>query len=319
MFAVTGATGEIGRRVAERLARRGLEQRLIVRSSGRAPRLPGASLFEVSSFSDARAMGRVLSGVETLFLVSARDIMGIIHDSVEAGLPVPPYDRLHEHIAAVAAAAAVGVARIVYLSFVSPAPDATFILARDHFHTEEYIRATGVAFTFLRQSLYMDKVPHHVSGSDVIRAPAGQGRVAWVSRDDVADSAVAALVGKRHDGQAYDITGPEALTMEETAERLTAALGRPITYEAQTPHEVRINRNTSRLEEMEASRRARTGRGLTDEEIEIWISHYLQIATGEASTKSDSVHTLCGRPAESLSDYLKRHPESHAFHPSGGK
>ena len=305
MFAVTGSTGEIGSRVAEGLARLGLEQRLIVRDPSRAPHLAGAEVVPVSSYGDARAMGPALSGVKTLFLVSGHDIMGIIHRSIMKGEPVPAYDRLHEHIAAVAAAAAVGVQRIVYLSIVNAAPDATFILSRDHFHTEAYIRSTGLAFTFLRQNLYMDKVPQHVSRSDVIRAPAGEGSAAWVSRDDVADSAVSVLTGTGHDGQAYDITGPEALTMAETAARLTAALGRRITYEAQTPHEARTARSTSRMEEMEAARKARTGQGLTDEEVEIWISHYLQIATGEVAKVSDSVPMLCGRPAESLAEYLR--------------
>jgi len=254
-------------------------------------------------------MGQALTGVETLFLVSAHDRLGIIHRAMMNGEPVPDYDRVHEHIAAVAAAAAVGVERIVYLSFMSPAPDATFILARDHFYTEEYIRSTGLAFTFLRQCLYMDRVPQHAARSDVIRAPAGNGRAAWVSRDDVAESAVSVLTTTGHDGKAYDITGPEALGMAEVAERLTAALGRRIVYEAQTPHEVRVFRNTSRLEEMEAARRARTGRGLSDEEVEIWISHYLQIATGEASQVSEAVPMLCGRPAESLAEYLRKHPQ----------
>jgi NAD(P)H dehydrogenase (quinone) len=306
MFAVTGSTGEVGRRVAEGLACRGLKQRLVVRDPVRAPHLPGAEVARVSSYGDARGMGQALSGTETLFLVSAHDIIGVTHRSMMSGVPVPAFDRVHEHIAAVAAAAAVGVRRIVYLSFVGAAPDATFILSREHFHTEEYIRSTGLAFTFLRQNLYMDKVAQHVSRSDVIRAPAGQGRVAWVSRDDVADSAIGALVLPGHEGQVYDITGPEALTMAETAERLSAALGRRITYEAQTPHEARTARNTSRMEEMEVSRKARTCQGLTDVEVEIWISHYLQIATGEAASVSDSVPMLCGRPAESLAEYLTR-------------
>jgi uncharacterized protein YbjT (DUF2867 family) len=306
MFAVTGPTGEIGRRVAEGLARRGLEQRLIVRDPTRAPRLPKAEIVPVLGYGDARAMGRALSGVETLFLVSAHDIMGVIHRSLTSGRPVPAYDRLHEHIAAVAAAAAAGVERIVYLSVVGAAPDATFILAHDHFHTEAYIRFTGLAFTFLRPNLYMDKVPEHVSRSDVIRAPAGAGQVAWVSREDVAESAVAALTGDGHEGQVYDITGPEALTVAETAERLSAALGRRISYEPQTPHEARTARNTSRMEEMEATRRARTGRGLTDDEVEIWISHYAQIAAGKTAMVSDSVARLCGRPPESLEEYLKK-------------
>jgi uncharacterized protein YbjT (DUF2867 family) len=313
MIAVTGSTGEIGRRVAEGLARLGLEQRLIVRDPARAPRLPGAGVAQVSSYGDARAMGRALSGIDTLFLVSGHDTIGIIHRAKMSGQPVPAHNRVHDHIAGVAAAAAVGVKRIVYLSFVNPAPDATFILAREHFDTEEYIRSTGLAFTFLRQNMYMDKVTELVSQSDVIRAPAGQGRVAWVSRDDVAASAIAVLaaaegsVSSKHDRQAYDITGPEALTLAETAEILTAAFGRTITYEAQTPHEARATRTTSRMGEMEVARRARTGEGLTDQELDIWISHYVQIATGEVSNVSDAVLSLCGRPAESLAEYLETH------------
>ena len=126
--------------------------------------------------------------------------------------------------------------------------------------------------------------------------------MAWVSRDDVADSAVGVLTGSGHDGLAYDLTGPEALTMAETAERLSVALGRVITYEAQTPEDARALRNTSRMEEMDATREARTGQGLTGLEVEIWISHYLQIATGEVGRVSDAVPRLCGRPAASLAE-----------------
>jgi NAD(P)H dehydrogenase (quinone) len=311
MLGVTGATGEIGRRVAVRLARLGQAQRLIVRDPGRAPNLPGVEVVQISSYGDAVAMGRALTGVETLFLVSAQDLMGVIRRSIENKVPIPSYDRVQQHIAAVAAAAAVGVRRIVYLSFLSAAPDATFILARDHFHTEEYIRTTGMPFTFLRQSLYMDKVPLHVSKDSVMRGPAGEGRVAWVTRDDIADVAVAVLMGSRHEGCTYDITGPEALTMAETAEKLSFVTGRKISYQAQTPHEVRTSRNASRLDEWEANRRALTGNGITEYEVEVWVSHYLQMATGEAATVSDTVPRLTGHPAQKLADYLDKHPESY--------
>ena len=182
MFAVTGSTGEVGRRVAAGLARKGLAQRLIVRDAARAPGLPGATVFQVSSYGDAALMGRALSGVRVLFLVSAHDRMAVIRNANERRQPVPSYDRVQQHIAAAAAAAAVGVERIVYLSVMSAAADATFILARDHFQTEEYLRSAGCAFTFLRPTLYMDKVPLHITRSDVIRAPAGEARIAWVSR-----------------------------------------------------------------------------------------------------------------------------------------
>ena len=298
--------------MAARLAALGLQQRLVVRDPSRAPSLPGAEVVQVSSYGDPAAMGKALSGVDTLFLVSAQELMGFIARCQNRNLEVPYYDRLHQHIAAVSAAAAVGVRHIIYLSFLGAEPDATFVCAREHFRTEEFIRSTGVEFTFLRQGLYMDNVPQHVMSDDIMRAPAGQGRVAWIARDDIADTAVAVMTGSGHEGQIYDVTGPEALTMDETAERLSAVLGRKIFYHAQTPHEARVGRNMSRMVDHELARRSLTGNGITEPELEGWISHYLQIATGEAGTVSDAVPRLTGHSAQSVSEYLQAHPESYS-------
>lgn len=311
MLAVTGATGQVGGRVAARLAALGLRQRIVVRDPSRVSPLEGAEVFQVSSYGDPAAMGRALSGVDTLFLVSAKEMMGFIGWHRQRGLEVPYYDRLHQHIAAASAAAAVGVRHIIYLSFVNAEPDATFICAREHYRTEEFIRSTGIAFTFMRQGLYMDNVPAHVMSDDVIRAPAGEGRIAWISRDDIADSVVAVMTTTGHEGQTYNITGREALSMAETAERLSEVLGRKISYVAQTPHEARVGRNMSRMIDFETARLSQTGSGLTDFEVEGWISHYLEIATGEAGTVSDAVLRLTGHPAETLAEYLAKHPGSY--------
>jgi NAD(P)H dehydrogenase (quinone) len=311
MLAVTGATGEVGGRISARIARLGLVQRLIVRDPARAPHLPGAEVALASSYGDAMAMRHALSGIKTLFLVSARDRFGIAHISAKNGVPPPPYDRLQQQQAAVDAAIAAGVNHIVYLSVLNAAPDATFILAHDHYHTEEYIRVSGIPFTFLRASLYTDNVPQCVSADDVIRAPAGKGRAAWVTRDDIADVAVSILTTTGHEGRSYDLTGPEALTMAETAERLSSALGRKITYQAQTPQEARATRSTSRLEKFETERRMLTGRGLDDYEVDVFVTHFLQIATGELANVSDSVPALTGHPAQSLEHYLRHNPESY--------
>ena len=309
MIAVTGATGEIGSKIAERLAKREIAQRLLVRNPERAPKLPGAEIGIIGSYSDTHAMRKALKTIKTLFLVSARDKMGIIIHSFENNVPVPDYDRMREHKSVIKAAVEAGVERIVYLSFLNASENATFILSHDHFYTEEYIRSSGLKYTFLRPNLYVDKVPEHITRSDVIRAPAGNGRVSWVSRDDIADVAETVLTSTGHEGKTYDITGPEALTMQETAACLAVATGRKITYEPQTPEEVRISRSSSRMEELEERRRGLTGNGLTDYEVEVWISHYFQIATGEVSTISDTVPKLCGHPAETLAHYLEKHRE----------
>jgi NAD(P)H dehydrogenase (quinone) len=312
VLAIAGASGQVGRRVAERLAMLGLAQRLIVRDPSRVPRVPGAETAIATSYGDAVSMQRALEGVNKLFLISARDRFGIAHISAKNRMKPPPYDRLQQQITAVNAATAAGVEHIVYLSVLNAAADATFILAHDHFHTEEHTRATGVPFTFLRAGLYTDNVPHSVSADDVIRAPAGEGRAAWVTRDDIADVAVAVLAGSGHEGRTYDVTGPEALTMDETAQRLSAAVGRRIVYRAQTPEEARKTRSTSRLEQFEAERQMLTGHGLDDYEVEVFITHFLQIATGELAVVSDTVPKLTEHPAQSLADYLQQHPESYA-------
>jgi NAD(P)H dehydrogenase (quinone) len=310
-FAVTGASGELGSRAAAGLARLGLSQRLIVRDLARAPHFPGAEAVQVSSYGDEAGMRRALAGVSKLFLVSARDRFGVAHVSARNHTPPPRYDRLQEHRIAVDAATAAGVQHIVYLSVINAAPNATFILAHDHFHTEEYIRRKGVSFTFLRASLYADNVPQCVSADDVIRSPAGEGRAAWVVRDDIANVAVSVLVGTGHEGRTYDVTGPEALTMAETAERLSEVVGRKIMYQVQTPQEARTARSTSRLEKFDAERRMLTGHGLDDYEVEVFVTHFLQIAAGELSEVSNVVPDLTGRPAKSLAQYLQQHPESY--------
>ena len=98
-----------------------------------------------------------LEGAGTMFLIPATE----------------SEDRIEQHRTAVDAAVDAGVRRIVYLSCFGAARDATFTLARDHWHTERHIRASGLAWTFLRMNLYTDFIPTMVSADGTIRGPAG--------------------------------------------------------------------------------------------------------------------------------------------------
>lgn len=281
VIGVTGATGAVGGRVAARLAEAGIAQRLIVREPERAPRLPGTEIAR-ASYGDSEAMRLALSGVNTHFLVSGKEA----------------FRRAKQHITAVDAAVEAGVEHIVYLSFLAAAPDATFTFARDHFHTEEYVRATGIGYTFLRPSLYADLVPHWCGADGAIRGPANNGRIAWVSREDLADAVAAVLLttAGEHDGRTYDVTGPEALTLAETAQALSLASGREVHYEEETLEEARASRSPS---------------GAPDWEIEGWVTSYAAIATGEMNVVSTAVRDLTGHGPAGFSEYLRRHPESY--------
>ena len=312
LIAVTAATGHLGRRIAARLADRGVTQRLVVRDPTRAPRLPGADIVVAAYESDA--FSPAVRGVGTLVLISASEAR----------------DRVSLHTAAIDAAVAAGVRRIVYVSFLGAAADATFTFARDHWHTEEHLRRSGLAHTILRDSLYLDVLPYFatlaseasgsvatlaseasgsaatlaseasgsVAGRDgVLRGPAGDGRVAAVARDDVADVAVAVACAEddRHDARTYDLTGPQAMTMGDVAAELSRAAGRPVTYHAET------------LEEAYASR---AHYGAPDWEVAGWVTSYAAIATGEMDVVTDAVSTLAGHAPMSLSDFLRVYPES---------
>lgn len=286
MIAITGATGELGGRVARRLAKRGAVQRLIVRDAAGAPRLDGASVAIASGYHDRPAMAEAINGADTLFLVSGRESP----------------TRIQEHRSAVDAAVDAGVQRIVYTSFIGAAQDATFTLARDHAATEQHIRGTGIAHTFLRNSMYLDFVPSFASPEGVIAGPAGEGRAAWVSRDDVADVATAVLTQKGHEGQTYDVTGPESHSLAYASEVLTEITGRAVVYEDQT------------LEEAYASR---AGYGVRDDEVAGWVTSYLAVAKGEMDVVTDVVPQLTGRRAQSLREFLAAHPESYAHLQNG--
>ncbi len=286
-IAVTGAGGSLGRRVAERLSAAGAPVRLVVRDAARAPSLAGAEVVAApGGYADGPGLRAALTGADTVYLVSAAE----------------SEDRLEQHRTAVAAAAAAGVRRIVYTSFLGASPDATFTLARQHAATEDAIAATGLRATILRHSMYADFVPFFatlVDGTAVIAAPGGEGRTGFVSRDDLADVGAAVLLRDDDDlaGAVLDVTGPEALALAEAAAVLAEVTGRPAEYRRQTEAQAWETRRPS---------------GHPDWEIEGWVSSYLAIAAGELSTVTDVVPRLTGRPARSVAEHLRAHPEDWA-------
>jgi NAD(P)H dehydrogenase (quinone) len=280
LIAVTGATGAVGGEVARLLAERGAQQRLIVRDPARAPELRGAEVAVAAGYSDTESMRRALAGADTLFMVSGREQL----------------DRVAEHAAAVDAAVAAGVGRIVYLSFFGAAPDSTFTFGRDHFHTEEHIRAAGVAFTFLRDNLYLDFIPFFCGEDGVIRGPAGDGRAAFVARADVAGVAAAVLTGDGHEGQTYELTGAESISMARAAELLSDVTGRDVRFRDETLEEARASRAPS---------------GEPDWVIEGWVTTYAAIAAGELDGVTDAVERLAGHPPYTVERWLREHPGSY--------
>ena len=276
--AVSGATGALGALVAQGLLEAGSAPRLVVRDPARAAQLPGAQVAR-ATYEDSDAMARALDGVETFFLVSGHEAP----------------DRVALHRSAIEGARRAGVARIVYTSFMGAAPQATFTYARDHSLTEQAVRAAGIRLTSLRDSLYADVAPWFVGPDGVIRAPAGDGRVAWVARRDVARLAVAVLTQAGHEDQVYDVSGPRSIDLHETAHELARVTGRPIRYHPET------------LEEARASRA-----GNPPWLVEGWIGSYVALATGEGAVTSHTIEHVTGVPPLSFGAFLDAEPNAWA-------
>ena len=192
-LALTGSTGQLGGRVAAQLS--DLAPILLVRDASRAPDIAGSEVRLRTVWP--RRLRAALEGVDTLFMVSAAEA----------------FDRRDQHRAFIDAAARAGVGHIVYTSFSGASADADFTLGRDHADAEQAIKASGMAYTLLRDNFYADLLPYFADEQGVIRGPAGDGRVAAVARADVADVATVVLRDPTtHAGATYELTGPEALT-----------------------------------------------------------------------------------------------------------
>lgn len=273
-LAVTGATGRLGGRVARLLAGAGVPLRLVVRDPARAPDLPGAEVAQ-ATYGDADAVAAALAGVEVAFMVSAAESA----------------TRVEEHRTFVAAAARAGVRHVVYTSFAAAAPDAVFTLGRDHFLTEEAIRASGMAWTLLRDNFYADALPLFADADGTVRGPAGEGRCAFVVRDDVAEAAAAVLRDPdAHAGRTYTLTGPESLTFAEAMAILSRATGRPYRFEDEPVAEAYDRRRTA-------------WPGEPQWQYEAWVSTYTAVASGALAAVSDDLPALLGRPATTLAAF----------------
>ncbi|WP_096867448.1 SDR family oxidoreductase [Mycolicibacter icosiumassiliensis] len=272
--AVTGATGYIGGEVARHLAAAGLPQLLLARTPSRAPKLPGAKAVECS-YGDREASHAALSGITTLFMVSASESA----------------ERLEQHRTFIDSAARARVRHVVYTSFVGARPDATFTLARDHYFTEEHIIKSGMTYTFLRDNFYIDFLSGLAGDDGVIRGPAGDGRVAAVARKDVA--LVGATVMKapeKHTNRTYELTGAEALSLAEIAGILSEHTGRAVRYHDETIAE---------------AYRSRQRWNAPSWQLDAWVSTYAAIAAGELATVTTDVATITGHPPTSFVKYLE--------------
>jgi NAD(P)H dehydrogenase (quinone) len=277
---VTGATGQLGRLIVQHLLNRGVAPAEITAVGRNAERL--AELAEtgvataVIDYADPATLTAAFTGAEVLMLVS----------SSEVG------QRVTQHTNAITAAVAAGVGRIVYTS-AAKADTSALILAPEHKATEEALRASGVAFTILRNGWYTENYAAAVQQArenGVYLTSAGTGRVASASRTDYAEAAAVVLTTPGHENTAYELAGDIAWTGTDMAETLTELVGRPVVFSP-----VSADEHTAIL----------TAAGLDDGTAGFVVALDANTRDGLLAGGSDDLATLIGRPTTPLLEGLR--------------
>jgi NAD(P)H dehydrogenase (quinone) len=220
MILVTGASGHVGNAVVSRLASLGHEVAALVRNPEAARRrLPSGTTPRVGDYADAAALKRAFTGIDDLVLISSDGDANAV---------------MRHHANAIEAARAAGVRHIIFTSIVDIDRASPFYYAPAYRDAERRLAACGVPSTILRCGLYSDFIldtwlaPARQTGE--LALPAGQGRMAPVSRDDVAAAVVAVAARPDKSPAICTITGDRALGFDEIAAAYGAATARPLRY-----------------------------------------------------------------------------------------
>lgn len=275
-IAITGATGQLGRLVIDKLKARLPAEQIValVRSPEKAADLGvPARAFD---YDQPETLAAALADGDTLLLIS----------SSEVG------KREAQHAAVIEAAKQAGVGRIVYTSLLR-ADTSTLSLASEHLFTEKAIAASGIPFTFLRNGWYLENYAAGVQGAlahGALIGAAGQGRIAAAARADYADAAVAVLTGSGHDGKIYELAGDTAFTLADLAAEIARQTGRDIPYNNLAPADYAA---------------ALTGAGVPAPLAELLAGWETPIAEGALFDDGHALSTLAGHPTTSLADGVK--------------
>lgn len=288
---VTGASGQYGRKLTELLLARVAPSELIL-VTRRPERLKASAERGVEvrygDFDHPERLPAAFAGGDRLLLIST--------------LAVGPRRR-RQHLAAVEAAVAAGVEHIAYTSSTGIHPRTPSLAVQDHVFTEDAIRRTGRAFTFLRDAQYAEVIatmlapPAIASGQWSMST--GNGCMAFVCKQDCVASAAAVLTTEGHEGAVYEITGPELYTFADAATLAAEISGRPIAYSSVT-HEERL----AQFDALGVPRAYVEGMVNADD-TGVWgseemVSYERAIRQGYFSVCSHHVQLLTGRPAKTL-------------------
>lgn len=221
MILVTGASGKLGSLVIEHLVGIGLKNRIVAFTRNRDKaieyKMQGIET-RIGDFDELAGLEKAFDGVEKMLLISTLD-----------------HNRFAQQSRVIDAAKRAGVKHIAYTGVAMRDVDSSAVkaLMKSHFDTEDHLRVSGLNYTFLRNSLYMEMIPLYV-GQKVfdkgIYLPAGDGKVRFALRSEMAEAAAKVLAEEGHENKHYDITGGASYSFQDIADALTELTGKTVGY-----------------------------------------------------------------------------------------
>ena len=270
-IAVTGASGQLGRLVIDKLkAKTGEAIVALVRSPTNAGGL-GVTVRE-ADYAKPATLRPALAGVDVLLFISSSEIR----------------ERGAQHHNVIEAAKAAEVKRIVYTSLLH-ADVSPMSLGVEHRATEAELKAAGIPQTILRNGWYTENHTASIGGAlagGAVIGSAGNGKFSCATRADYAEAAVTALVGTGHDGKTYELAGDQAYTLSDFAAEISRQIGRTIPYKNLPVHEYAT---------------ALVGFGLPEAIAKAVASWDADAANGALFDNGRQLSALIGRPTTPLS------------------
>jgi len=276
---ITGASGNVGKEVLKQIVAAGAKVRAAFQTVTRSAAAPSGVEIVTMDYNQPQTLQAALKGVERVFLV---------------GPPTPNLPALERK--AVDEIKQSGVRQVVKLSAMG-GRDAIF--PRQHADSEDYIKSSGVAYTFLRPNGFMQNFITYngatINTQNAFYGSQGDGKVSHIDLRDIAAVAVKTLTEDGHQGKAYTLTGPEALSNARVAEILSEDTGREIKYVDLPP---------------EQFKQALLGAGLPEWSANALVDLQQFYRRGGASAVTRDVEQLLGRKPTSFEQFSRDYAQA---------
>lgn len=282
MILVTGATGQLGQIVIEKLSEKIPTNQIaaLVRDASKAEHLIAKGVnVRVGDYQNNESLLAAFQGIDRLLLISSNDFN----------------DRLGQHKNAIDAAVKAGVKHVFYTGVTMNNINSSPLkpLLEEHYLTEDYLKASGLSYTFLQNSLYAEVIPMFL-GENVIETgvffPAGEGKVAFALREDLGEATANILVSEGHENQTYNLTSSEVISFAEVAAILSELSEKAVSY---------IN------PESEVFEGTLKQFGLPEPIIQMSVMFAAGIKNNDFNKTYDSLERFLGRKPTNIRTYLK--------------